>query len=86
MSVSPIRNGKQMNEPKSITSKYEGQSFTCTFDPLAPNGLQWVWQVDYVETTSLHGSTDSLSHATTIARRMIRRLLDHKYDMDRRSM
>jgi hypothetical protein len=57
--------------PKQIVGRDGIQKYTVTFDPNAPFHSQWVWQVDYVRTYTLYGSTSTQSSAVKEARKQI---------------
>ena len=59
---------------KSVTYEHGGQRYTCTFDPNAPAGRQWVWYVDYVVTYRYVGSAQTMEKAAADARRKIHAL------------
>ena len=61
-------------DTKSITGEHSGQRYTCTFDPNAPKGEQWVWHVDYVVTYRYVGSANTAERAAANARRKIHAL------------
>lgn len=58
-------------KPKEVTHEYEGQKYTCTFDPNAPSESCWVWQVRYTQVYKLIGNAPTLALAITRAKRKI---------------
>ncbi len=63
--------------PKTITDTHAGQRYTCTFDPNAPKGEQWVWHVDYVRKYPYFGACPTAEAAASRARRLIHRMNLH---------
>lgn len=65
-------------KPKSITDTHVGQRYTCTFDPNAQPGKQWVWVVDFTRVYKFYGSSSTAEAATKQARLRIHKLLGHQ--------
>lgn len=64
--------------PKRETHRYQGQQYELVFDPNARPDEQWVWIVRYTEVFTFTGSTDSISKASTAARKKIRELTSER--------
>jgi hypothetical protein len=60
--------------PKSITDKHAGHRYTCTFDPNAPPGEQWVWHIDFTRVYRFYGAARTAEAATKAARLKIHSL------------
>ena len=68
--------------PKSQTFEHGGQKYTCTFDPRALPGSQWVWTVNYKRTYPYMGSAATMEAASVKARRQIHALNKHVIAME----
>jgi hypothetical protein len=60
--------------PKSETHEHAGQRYSCTFDPNAPPGEQWVWKIRYIRTYLYFGSSPTMEAAAVKARLKIHNL------------
>jgi hypothetical protein len=58
-------------KPKEVTHEYEGQKYSCKFDPNAPTDRCWVWHVKYIQTYNIIGNAPTLALAVTRAQRKI---------------
>jgi hypothetical protein len=65
--------------PKSETITHEGQRFTVTYDPNAPEHERWVWKLNYVVTYEYFGSQPTIETARQRAKRMITSLNQKEY-------
>jgi hypothetical protein len=63
--------------PKSQAFEHGGQRYTCTFDPNAAKGEQWVWQVKYVRHYPYSGSAATMEAASKKARLLIHNMNKH---------
>lgn len=61
-------------QPKHETFNHEGQKYTVTYDPNAPEHQRWVWELHYVQTYQFFGSSPTLEAARQRANKRIRSL------------
>ncbi len=61
-------------KPKEESDIYNGQRYIIRFDPNAPEGSRWVWQVNYAVVYPHIGSAPTIDKARNATRRTIRRL------------
>lgn len=59
-------------KPKSEHAVYEGQSYTCTFDPHAIPDRRWFYHIKYKREYDVVGARASLQQAHQAARKHIR--------------
>lgn len=60
--------------PKSVANKHLNQRYMVTFDPYAPPGEQWHWEVQFMRTYKYYGCATTLASAERQAKREIDRL------------
>jgi hypothetical protein len=69
-----IKLSDKLIPPKSETFEHEGQHYSVTFDPNAPEHERWVWVLDYRVTYQYVGSCPTQATARQRANRYIRSL------------
>jgi hypothetical protein len=57
--------------PKTITYEYQGQRYTCQYDPKAPTDKCWVWYMYYTRVYTYVGSAATSAIAIRQAKRKI---------------
>jgi hypothetical protein len=66
--------------PKSESIEHEGQRFTITYDPNAPEHQRWVWEVRYKVTYPFFGAQPTREAARQRAVRKINSLVAREED------
>lgn len=58
-------------KPKEVLAEYEGQKFSCNYDPNATTDKCWVWHVKFTRVYHFFGSGPTLNAAVKRARHKI---------------
>ena len=68
--------------PKTITYEYQGQRYTCQFDPNAQTDKCWVWYIYYTRVYTYVGSAPTSAIAIRQAKRKIDKLTKGQQDWE----
>ena len=59
-------------KPKSESHRYEGQRYTCAFDPHESDSSRWVYRVYLTRVYEIIGKAPTLQAANNAARKEVR--------------